>query len=120
MVPELFEFNQLSPEQQVVARASVIAVEHMALKSSLKLAKSDYRHNLHAVINSAHHIPRIVSRLVSLKRLRGDITYLDAVIRENQCRFSHEGAMYLFMKEKFVSAETLLADQSKPSCPEVN
>lgn len=120
MAPELFEFKQLSPEQQAVARASVIAVEHMAFKNSLKLAKSDYRHNLHAVINSAHHIPRIVSRLLSLKRLRGDMTYLDAVIQENQCRFSHEGAMYLFMKKKFVSAETLQADESKPFWPEVN
>ena len=118
MALELFEFNQLVPEQQAVARSSVIAVEHMELKSSLKLAKFDFRHNLHAVINSAYHIPRLVSRLVSLKRLRGDITYLDAVIQENQCRFSREGAMYLFMKKKFVSAETLQAEEFQPFCSE--
>lgn len=120
MAPELFEFNQLASQQQAVARASVIAAELAAFKNSMKDAKYDFRHNLHAVINSAHHIPQLLRRQVALKRLRADTKHLEAVIVENQCRFSREGAMYLFMKNTFVTAETLLVETSLPSRLEAN
>jgi len=109
MTPELFEYSQLTTHQQAVARACVIAVECAALQTSMKVAKCDFRRDLHAVINSAHHIPRLLYRQTVIKRLRTDPEHLEAVIESNQCRFSRDGAMYLFMKKDFVNAEPLQA-----------
>lgn len=107
MTPELFEYSQLTTHQQAVARASVIAVECAALQTSMKMAKHDFRRDLHAVINNAHHIPRLLYSLTVIKRLRTDPAHLEAVIESNLCRFSRDGAMYLFMTKTFVSAEPL-------------
>lgn len=105
MTPELFAYSQLTTHQQAVARASVIAAECAALQTSMKVAKHDFRRDLHAVINSVHHIPRLLYCQTVIKRLRTDPAHLEAVIESNQCRFSRDGAMYLFMKKAFVSAD---------------
>lgn len=109
MTPELFAYSQLTTHQQAVARASVIAEELAAFHRSIRVAKTDLRHSLHAVVNCAHHIPRLIYRQATIQRLRADVTHLEAVIVENQCRFSRDGVMYLFMKKAFVRTELLQA-----------
>jgi len=95
MTPELFAYSQLTTHQQAVARASVIAAECAALQISMKVAKHDFRRDLHAVINSVHHIPRLLYRQTVIKRLRTDPAHLGAVIESNQCRFSRDSDVSL-------------------------